>query len=524
MEQWVIDNLKKYQEMYKHHNQKDSALRSCALTMVKILNGLSEMDCTQFHEYERKMLWRAMELFSEQCIDQMYIAYECGNVLKKKEYIEDIEASISAMAEVYRDVMGGVSDAERQMFQSLSVDMKMYDLSPKLCAFYSSILDRVVEMFKDGGMEYAFVLHPMLRSTTEAKVLLEKREQSGKVVIVYLSESLMEKFDSTSICLIHEAFHVLTKSERNRKERMVSFALQMMEHTQRLVFDGVSFGAEDKKIKEELTKRWLGGLKQWIVQVRKEDKDDKSFYGKRAEEEVNNRLMKCLEEINEKLEDTVKEFANKWFIYTDYEAFQKNAEATQYIIKQIRSNVFQIASEGKIQKMSNEIMLLYREAYADIACILLLEIDKECYDKAFTDSIRFRYNVPYEDSIRELRESLVAEIVSKHISLERRGSWEQCMAQSEPESQKGEQTQQFSEENSGQIGEDHVNMGLNQFIRGFFTRYLDKCAYEFSDRLRGINDIEVFRERMREVVTGENQQLLGDILGGSFFDTGRPTV
>lgn len=508
MEQWIKSDLKQFQKMYQKYNRHDSALGNCAMMMVKILNGLSEMTITQFHRYEKKMLWKAMELFSRQCIEQINIAAQCQDDLDKKEYIEDLEISISEIAEVYRNTMGDVSNVERQMFQSLAVDAKMYDLSPKLCAFYSSILEKVVAMFAEEGKDYAFVLHPMLRNTIEAKVLLKTRRQSGMVVIIYIPEGVIEQFDLVCVCLIHETFHVLTQKERNRQKRMVCFMKQMILQIQRLIFEGVNFGTEDVEIKDNLKKQWFVGMKQKISEYQNGNADDNTFYGEQARIEIEKKMKECLAGININLENEVKEMAFKVNKYKDFYDFQQQTDRVLKNINILRGNIFEIACKNKITVLCDTLMFLYRETYADIACIMLLEINLFTYDKAFEDSIRFQRNDSFVDEIRILRERLVSDAVSKKINTWNEGQ-EVIVNPVSENSVNGN-----SKIEGRQNKEGYDNICVDTHFRKIFAEYLDACAEDLSIRLQSIRGIESFRKYMVGIITGKPQNSLEKVLKG----------
>lgn len=509
MNEWVTDNLRKYQDIYLQHNGKELALSNCAIAMMKILNGLSEMTFTKFHRYEKKMLWGAMELFSKQCIQQIDIALNCQEVEQKKEYIVDIESSISEMENVYKNIMGAVSNVERQMFQSLSVDIKIHALSPKLCAFYSTILEKVVSMFREDGMEYAFILHPTLHSTIEAKVLLEKREQSGKVVIIYVSENVIEEFDLVSICLLHEAFHVLTKAERMREKRAQYFTVQMLEQVRRLVFQNVVFAINDHEIKEELTSHWFEGVREQMKEYAQRDKENKSFYGQSIKIEVENRFKEYLRGIDANLENIVMDIVFKNKKFHNYSEYRQQAQEVEENVKKIKSNIFFIMSENLITEIANQIMFIYREAYADIACILLLEIEPELYQMAFLHSIQFQYDTSYVDDAKCLRESLVTKTVAANISTKYQEAWKSYLNTPEIEG-----IQQEIGENTLPKEEFYDKIKVGSRTKGVYEEYLMKCANAFSRRLQDIEGIEEFRVYMHKVITGSPQQLLRDILGG----------
>lgn len=516
MNQWLIDNLQKFQNIYLQYNQSEPALCSCAMIMMKILNGLSEMAYTEFHRYEKKMLWRAMELFSKQCIQQIQIALECNEVERKKEYIVDIESSISEMTDVYKNIMGGVSNAERQVFQSLSVDIKIHDLSPKLCAFYSSILDEVIAMFTENGIEYAFVIHPVLHSTIEAKVLLGKREQSGKVVIIYVSEALMEEFDLVSICLLHEAFHVLTKSERMRNKRAQYFLLQMIEQMRCQLFRDVYFKINEDEIKEVLMQHWFRDVKEQLKKYERREENDKGFYGRRIEIEVENKIKEYLCDVDSDIENIMLKIIFQNENVNNYSEYREQACAIEKNIKKIRKNIFYLISENLVSEIANQLMFIYRETYADIACILLLQLKPELYQKAFMNSIQFQHDESYVDDAKILREMLVATIVSREICPELKEPWK-CYADSlngkiRPQEKSGEKRL------SSEVYRDTIR--INSVTMKIYEEYLTKCASVLSMRLQSVNGIEKFRERMDKVITGDYQKRLKSILSADFAMSG----
>ena len=105
-EHWIKQNLIYYTKICKG-SEGEAAISNCAMSMAKILNGLSEMRYTQFHRYEKQIFWNAMKLFSEQCIKQIGYALDCEDVTEKKIVISDIEESISDMSEVFKNIFGG---------------------------------------------------------------------------------------------------------------------------------------------------------------------------------------------------------------------------------------------------------------------------------------------------------------------------------------------------------------------------------------------------------------------------------
>lgn len=528
MEQWIDKDIKIYKEIFTEHNEKEIAISHCALSMVKILNGLSEMNHTEFYKYEKQMLWNVMSLFSKQCTEQIYyaLALDCKDtkqICEKKEIISDIENSISQMMEVCKNIFDGTANAERQMFQSLSVDTNIYELSPKLCAFYSSMLEKVVTLFTNNTREYAFVMHPTLNSTIEAKLLLETRKKSGKVVIIYISESSIENFNLVPICLMHEAFHVLTRQERHRKRRAFNFMSNMIEYIERSLFDNIRFSNIDSKdiyFKNHLMNFWFKDISKLAHEWRAEPEDSQKFYSKNIENELIHVIRTCLTKICIQLEETIFNFVCQEDQQKSYISLQEDIRIVTNITKQLRNNLNHIILGNKVSQAAHHLMFLFRETYADICCLLILHLRPDQYANAFLNSIQFDFDsTTYQDSNRWVREYLVAKTVSNFVpnylhwneylsELEKQITCKQCKT---PENTKNVP---IYEEHSRQNNFNHDRMEhivLSEKMYQQFHDYLTVCASDFNIRLDHINDIKSFRESVKAMITENSGKLLLDI-------------
>ncbi len=540
MENWIEHDIEDYKNIFEVCNGKEIALGHCALIMIKILNGLSEMRYTEFYKYERQILWSAMELFSAHCIIQLQAALNCKDIKDKKKLISDIEDSIAKIMEVYKNIFDGTANAERQMFQSLPADMNMYELSPKLCAFYSSMLEKAVELFKEDGKKkeegYAFVIHPTLGSVTEAKRLLKKREAPGKVVVIYISESEIERFSLVPIFLMHEAFHVITRNERLRQKRAYNFAANMMEYMERFLFHGVQFSVEqdDMKIRERLMAYWFRDIWRLKEQWEEKSAESKEFYSEEMDKAFKNKIKKCFVEISKNLEDTVYECVYKEYERKSYSRFRKEYAQVKKSIKQIRDNLNRVILEGKDTDMIYLLMFLYRETYADVACILTLHLEAKQYSEAFVNSIQLAFDrKQYVDVTRWAREYLVAKTVLKFLPSEKRKSWEEYLEILEmrkaelPKVQKGQQesveekVDEELEKNGDYTGQNDGNcarmmkINLSDKMLNRFQNYLEECARVFCCKLSERDmAATAFRKSVRGILTGNQNDLLLNILSG----------
>lgn len=518
MGKWITENLEKYKCMYKECNEEEAAISNCAMSMVKILNGLSEMKYTQFHQYEMKMIWNPMEVFSRQCIEQLEYARICKEVEEKREIIEDVEKSISAIADVSRNILDGTANVERQTVQSLALEANMYELSPKICAFYANILETIIKLFTEDEKQYAFMIHPTLQSTIETKILLKKRVKSGKVIVVYISEGVIEEYDLVPVCLLHEAFHVITKEERKRKERAIFFTMHMIVYMRYYLFQEVEFCKDmetDDRIKDKLIEYWFAEAISQMNENHLKSSDDKIFYGDNIKILLDSLIKKCLARINNNLENVVMDTVFKEVGQGEYdEDFQINFKQTEQNVERIQRNVLNTIIEEKVSAVGDLILFTFRETYADIACILTLQLTYEQYKNAFNKSIRFRYDVQnYHDYNKELRENLVARTVIRFLPEEKRNSWIKSLSKSKDEKRK--KNERKTESAYIQAARHCVIIPIISNSRDFFDRYFSLCGKAFSERLERIEGIEDFRQRVKEFLGSQSPQehLIG-ILGG----------
>ena len=523
MEDWISKDLKIYHTMFENNDPEELAINHCAMSMLKILNGLSEMNYTKFHRYEKTIIWSAMKLFSKQCIEQLnsVINYQT-NVEKKRELISDIENSISEIVEVCKNIFDSTTNPEREMFQSLSIDTNTHELSPKLCAFYSCMLEKIVTLFSANGEKYAFIIHPTLRSTIEAKLLFKKREISGKVVIIYISENVLDDFNLVPVCLIHEAFHVISKEERYRKKRAIFLFLQMVLEMKRLLFQGITFSknqVKDTKIKDTLAKIVFYDIKKQLLDLDAYPSDSKIFYSKEIKKHLCNIFKKYFVEISANADNLLPELVSQMCPEANYNVFHDKLNHIYYLIEQIRDNVAKVLLGNTISAKAELLLFIYREAYADIACILTLDLTPYQYNFAFRHSIQFKYPETYKDRNKEIREYLVAKTISNILPPNNQNGWIPSFVESCQN--KLVQCNKNFDDFSGTTGHNDENYGIidggfsSQELQ-YFTQYLFCCGKALYIRLEKAECIKSFRNFMKNVnADSSNETLLINILQGN---------
>lgn len=514
--QWITNSIEKLKRLHGECGAEEVALSRYISCMIRMLNGLAQMEYAQFHFYEKLILKDALEIFTGYFIEQIEEAKSELDVLKKRDLIDDIENAIDRMAGVYKNVIDSTANSDRQMLSSISIDTSIYELSPKICAFYSLILNKLVKMFEEDSRKYAFLLHPTLKNNTETQVMFERRNQSGKVVIIYISESIIEMVDVVSVFILHEAFHVLTKKERMRKKRMKTFVQLMLAGMKQVLFEGVTFSDDEKKneaIEDRLLELFFFDCQNEMNQWECEDEDSRKFYSSEVKMWANWYFQTCLANINISLEKLIRENMYQDFSGMDYKAFKQISDKEEMIINQIKANLSKAMLDQRVASFSERFLFIYREIYADIACILTLQLDPDNYKEAFEESKQFYYDKRYYDRTRTVRNYIVALSVSSHMPADINELWKKFARNL---------LNEFSQKNFDSYEKDStfsqscVMLNITPQMQQALKEYGQDCAKSFSNRVESISEIQSFRESMSKVRNCDKTELMKRIMIGDF--------
>lgn len=518
--QWIVEKMKTLKRLYKECEADEIALSRYIGCMIRILNNLVQMTYSQFHFYEKQILLNALKVFTEHFIEQTEAAKRELDTEKKMELIDDIENAVDKMTGVYKNVIDSTANSDRQMLSSISIDTSIYELSPKICAFYSLILNKLVEMFAEDSGEYAFVLHPTLKRTTEAKVMFEQRKRTGKVVIIYISESIIERFDAVTVFILHEAFHVLTKKERNRKLRFGYFIQLMFAGLKQELFKGVFTDAqsENEKIENELFRLFFHDRQDELSAWKEKSEESRDFYSNEIKQWGNRYFTKCLVEINACLDNYVRETLSEKKHKLNFDEYEQLYQREEKIIEQIRENLLLIMGENRVLDLAERFLFICREIYADIACILTLQLRPEDYQDAFDKSKQLNSDERYVDSVRTIRNYVVASSVANHVPLdEKKREWREyadSLLDAFPENGSDSNQQILST-----FLQTYVMLNITPQMKSVLLGYAHACADAFCARLDTIEEIKSFRKYMsyvRKQDIKSRQKLLMDIMMGDF--------
>jgi hypothetical protein len=443
---WIEAQRTELIEIYEKCKKEQPVLEAFSVYLLRILNGLSQMSGSQFYDYEVQILADAMRLFFVYYIEQVKKALSTEiKVKEKKDTIEDIEYAISKISNVYKNVIDSTANSDRQMLTSQAVETNIYDLSPKLIKTYSTILATLVRLFHKQD-KYAFLLHPSLKSNIEAETLFNMREEEGKVVLIYIPENEIEKIRQTPIYLLHEVYHVLTKAERCRVDRARRMETHVLNAISQRIFRNInfacifseqmSFGIKadeviqkadeavkkvDEAIKKELVKRWFPIERR--VKKYETIENDRFFYRENISNDICTGWTDMLSRIFVSLgEDILAAISGKPYKYIEERSLFTYMKEIEW---EIHNSLVGIVSGKVLAEYVSLYMSVYRETYADIACILTAGISPGDYEEVFRNSeIAISKEISDPETVRALRTHVVAHAVSSCAGISYKEEWE----------------------------------------------------------------------------------------------------
>lgn len=517
MENWLEKSIQQLKEKYETCQKKqERALASYIFYILRLLNGMAQMQFTDYLVYEKRMIWPSMKIFVNyffEEVDRVINGNFEENIKEKRYIIDEIEEAVIYISDVYKNLVDGTANADRQIFLSMAIDTNMYDISPKFCAFYACMLEKLVKMFDE---EYAFFINPTLEYNTKTKVLFQRKRSVGKVVVIKLSEKTIEQIDVNQICIMHEAFHSLTRKERLRRKRAICFQQVMMAGIWQLMYQGVEFHKDtqiDEKIKDSIMAYFFADLGKEKERYENENIDDKFFYGDNIEAHIDNIIVKSLISIfqdNRRLQEIV--LSN--VVTESYKEFSDEVKIYDAGIQKLKENVLNITAKGIIGKISTLFLEIFRETYADLGCILTLELKPAFYRFAFEEVPQIQ-GIDYDQTCM-LRKMIVADTISKTRNESFAAEWREYKEDLEESfNNTRAENNGIVKESNGQKEGAHVIIGYNRLMMNAFSDYLKECSELFSNRLAGISSIGKFREVVQKALN-KDEALIADILLGKF--------
>lgn len=390
-------------------------MNSYIVCLVRLLNGLNQINSSPFHRYEKEILVEPMELFCKFFLEQVDCVFpqkpeeeenEQLEPIQKEAVLKDIETALSEVSSIYERVINATSNADKQLFMSMPLNSTIYWISPKLYALYEELISSLVKLYsasqiddsENNTYEYAFFLKPSLKHALYTQKLFEQRKGHGSVVVIHLPVMLLENTKQMSLYLMHEIFHILPSKQRCRKKRAVELFVLLVDQLYYIVFDNVRFSADTQSNKEmcdTLFEGWIFGAKEKFKRAcAGRSEDDSLFYSKNICAYLEQLMYEIISYMDTWMESDIMQYAyHDLAIYSDNNwsgGYSISAKSVQKCIDKIRDNIVRACCGNVISDILNKLRTLFRELFSDLACLYTSKYEFEEYKKAFHGTLRLK--------------------------------------------------------------------------------------------------------------------------------------
>ena len=110
--------------------------------------------------------------------------------------------------------------SDRVFIQAPSFQVQLFDVPPKLLAFYAAVTHEITKYLRDKAeQEFYFLFNPDFRKDIHVKRISPGGPKGNHVSVIYLSEKILYHPDAVIALLCHEIAHQVGTVARRRKER-----------------------------------------------------------------------------------------------------------------------------------------------------------------------------------------------------------------------------------------------------------------------------------------------------------------
>ena len=404
---WIDESWERYRNLYEEcKNSSETALASYTVCMMRLLNVLASMKDDALYRYEQHIFMQPYRVFFNFFIEHVHMAIDDKSP-NKQILVKDIEDAVNHVSVAFKFILDATANTDRQTLSSYVVNTELYDLPPILLSFYSDMMQNAVEVLceKDEKDKYAFLIYPNVNNNIKSKLLFrdsalhvkeqDDRQHRGRVTIVYISATIIDKVHVVPFYLIHEVFHVVTSLERKRVYRAECLLKDMMAYVKQEIMGDIWTKYKDdtgvQSFIKEIMKKYFDTKEKEksYKQMSREKGNDFSFYLMYTIEDLGeytrSRLLSCLREVDY----VMVEWLNCIALGHDYEDFKNNYEKYYDITETIKNNVQTMLLTESYKGRLEDLSYLYKECYADLCTRILVQIGDDAYENMFKQAVLF---------------------------------------------------------------------------------------------------------------------------------------
>lgn len=391
--------------------REEGVLRYYCLCMLKLYRAYTKIEKTELLSYIYQIVTPAFLLVLKHFLKQAKIYMMSGEMKDKALILQDIELSVESFCNVWEAVIQSTNGADRILIQSAPLEAGIRQIPVKLCAYYTSLLNDLANLFHESEeREYAFLVYPSLGSLPEAELLFLNRCESGKVGIIRVPEKDIKNIKYLRMLICHEFYHIVPGSKiRLRRSRAVLFAKILLYDLRERLLNGINVTESERdRLEYFLFSDALDDLKENYIN---NSAEDRSFYSTTILNEYSNYFTKCILQLLEKDSVDLWEMLYQAGDFDNFAKYKKSKDRSERYLQRIFQNIFKILANSEIAKACKFYSDIFREVFADLLYVLNLQV----LPKEYLSTFRYR-PVGEEDFIQRpgiyLRVCLVIETMT----------------------------------------------------------------------------------------------------------------
>lgn len=345
----------------------------------KVYQAFRKMEETEMLSYAKQIIAPAFPNIVVYFEDRVNACMEERPEKQKALIREDVEHSIVEFCEMFDTIIHSTNMVDQILFQTAPLHTGIRYTAPKLCAYYSQVLNQFARILQDNkNDQYAFCVYPTLNSKAQAVILFETMEKTGKVCVIRVPGHQIAAVDRMLLLLFHELFHILPgEGQRRRRERAGLYWQVLLYAMTEKIYSGCKLSSEE-----------VGALDGYFISSMAERLNrelletvsgDRRLYSRHLQERTLSEFLRVLQRIGEEGIEDYKNILYKgknWNTFTEY---RDNAKRVKDIYGNVRKNVQVLLINNRFISEADFYMKLFREPFADMLTILLLRLSPAQY-------------------------------------------------------------------------------------------------------------------------------------------------
>lgn len=501
-EEYLMD-LEKIKKIRENCQKRDEPiLEYYCNCMLKMRRTYHKTEQTELLFYIRKIMKAAFPLVITYFGNIIENYHKETDSKKRAELLREIEDSVVEFDGMFDSIIHATNNVDRILFQTAPIATLTHCTAPKLCAYYSEMLNQLATLLSETD-KYGFCVYPTLNSSANAMILFSSVEETGKVVIIRVPARSIADIEQMQVYLLHELFHVIPGEDlRCRKKRADLFIHQILYDIKESIFYDCDFSFlapsscktdksngqtdRDHKIKDKVMSFYFQNIKDKIQNDINKD-GPRAYYSAR----VKNTCMKVFYDSffdifkNKNMglfEILLEEYTGEFHNYKEYAVIYKKIEE---MCRRIEANLNEYVVSNKLSRSCEFYMCVFRETFADLMMLTTLGLEREKYLDALKSTDQAKI---YEELFTVIRYYLVQRAMKELHNGSSDNTWKipdewetyisELAKKDTQDSQVAEKIQQLADGNQWK-GETNIN----QIILDYYVGYLKECVLHYRKKV-----------------------------------------